>query len=198
MSFLRIFCWDDVSKVWVKRYFVEFGLAMLAYTIVLPASIIAVQRWDLGIWRAPVGLSPVVPLALAVWAYAHAVYRMDEFTRHIHTKSIVFAAAVTLIASTAISFFGNAGLPRFNFYVWHLGSRALLQQFQIPLSMENRLKALRTERNWSQQDLGLRLGVSRQTIIAIEKGKYDPSLPLAFAISQLFGCRIEDVFIPRS
>jgi putative transcriptional regulator len=62
--------------------------------------------------------------------------------------------------------------------------------------MENRLRDLRTERNWSQEDLGKRLGVSRQTIIAIEKGKYDPSLPLAFAIGRLFGCKIEDVFTP--
>ncbi len=62
--------------------------------------------------------------------------------------------------------------------------------------MENRLRELRTERKWSQEDLGKRLGVSRQTIIAIEKGKYDPSLPLAFAIGQLFDCKIEDVFIP--
>jgi hypothetical protein len=118
MELARLFCCDDVSKVWVKRYVSEFGAAMLAYCIVLPLSIVAVQRWDLGVWRVPVGLSPAVPLALAVWAYARAVYRMDEFTKHIHTRSIVFAAAVTLIASTTISFFGNAGLPRLTFYVW--------------------------------------------------------------------------------
>jgi putative transcriptional regulator len=60
----------------------------------------------------------------------------------------------------------------------------------------NVLPALRAERGWSQQDLAERLGVSRQTINALERGRYDPSLPLAFAIAALFGRRIEEVFTP--
>ena len=60
--------------------------------------------------------------------------------------------------------------------------------------MKNRLKVLRAERDWSQADLATRLDVSRQTVNALETGKYDPSLPLAFKIARLFGCRIEDVF----
>jgi putative transcriptional regulator len=60
--------------------------------------------------------------------------------------------------------------------------------------MKNRLKVLRAERDWSQAELGGRLGVSRQAVNAIETGKYDPSLPLAFRIARLFGMRIEDVF----
>ena len=62
--------------------------------------------------------------------------------------------------------------------------------------MDNRLRVLRAERRWSQADLAERLSVSRQTINAIETGKYDPSLPLAFAIARLFAARIEDVFLP--
>ena len=62
--------------------------------------------------------------------------------------------------------------------------------------MKNRLRVLRAEREWSQAVLAERLGVSRQTVNAIETGKYDPSLPLAFAIARLFECRIEDVFLP--
>lgn len=62
--------------------------------------------------------------------------------------------------------------------------------------MNNRLKVLRAERNWSQADLADRLEVSRQTINAIERGKYDPSLPLAFKIARLFGQPIEAIFIP--
>lgn len=62
--------------------------------------------------------------------------------------------------------------------------------------MKNRLKVLRAERDWSQQALADRLGVSRQTVIAIEKGKYDPSLPLAFTISRTFELAIEDIFSP--
>jgi putative transcriptional regulator len=62
--------------------------------------------------------------------------------------------------------------------------------------MKNRLKVLRAERNWSQADLAERLEVSRQTVNAIETGKYDPSLPLAFKIAALFGLTIEQIFIP--
>ena len=62
--------------------------------------------------------------------------------------------------------------------------------------MKNRLKVLRAERDWSQQDLADRLEVSRQSVNAIEKGRYDPSLPLAFRIASLFQMRIEDVFEP--
>ncbi len=60
--------------------------------------------------------------------------------------------------------------------------------------MNNRLKVLRAERDWSQQDLGDRLGVSRQSVNAIEKGRYDPSLPLAFKIADVFEMPIEDIF----
>lgn len=62
--------------------------------------------------------------------------------------------------------------------------------------MKNRLKVLRAERDWSQADLAERLKVSRQTVNAIETGKYDPSLPLAFKIAGVFGLRIEDIFDP--
>jgi putative transcriptional regulator len=60
--------------------------------------------------------------------------------------------------------------------------------------MKNRLKVLRAERDWSQQDLADRLGVSRQSVNAIETGKYDPSLPLAFRIAALFDAPIEAIF----
>ena len=62
--------------------------------------------------------------------------------------------------------------------------------------MNNRLKVLRAERDWSQEVLAQKLGVSRQTINAIERGKYDPSLPLAFKIARLFTAKIEDIFEP--
>ena len=60
--------------------------------------------------------------------------------------------------------------------------------------MKNRLRVLRAEREWSQQDLAERLQVSRQSVNAIETGKYDPSLPLAFRIADLFNLAIEDIF----
>ena len=61
--------------------------------------------------------------------------------------------------------------------------------------MNNRLKVLRATRSWSQQDLAERLGVSRQSVNAIETGKYDPSLPLAFRIADLFALSIEAIFV---
>jgi putative transcriptional regulator len=63
--------------------------------------------------------------------------------------------------------------------------------------MKNRLKVLRAERDWSQAQLAELLDVSRQTINAIENGKYDPSLPLAFKLANLFSCQIEDIFRPE-
>ena len=60
--------------------------------------------------------------------------------------------------------------------------------------MKNRLRVLRAERAWSQADLAKALEVSRQSVNAIETGKYDPSLPLAFRLARLFGMRIEEIF----
>ena len=62
--------------------------------------------------------------------------------------------------------------------------------------MNNRLRELRDVKGWSQGELAERLDVSRQTVNALETGKYDPSLPLAFRIARLFGLRSEDVFLP--
>jgi putative transcriptional regulator len=63
--------------------------------------------------------------------------------------------------------------------------------------LKNRLHVLRAGQGWSQAELAERLGVSRQTINALETGKYDPSLPLAFKIAGLFGLKIEEIFIPE-
>ncbi len=66
----------------------------------------------------------------------------------------------------------------------------------MEIPMKNKLKVLRAERDWSQADLAENLNVSRQTVNAIETGKYDPSLPLAFQIAKLFGKKIEEIFFP--
>jgi putative transcriptional regulator len=64
--------------------------------------------------------------------------------------------------------------------------------------VKNHLRVLRAERAWSQADLSHQLGVSRQTVNAIETGRYDPSLPLAFQIARLFAMKIEDIFEPEA
>jgi putative transcriptional regulator len=64
--------------------------------------------------------------------------------------------------------------------------------------VKNRVRELREGRGLSQAEFGEKVGVSRQTIYAIEVGKYDPSLPLAFQIANQFGCRIEDIFDPKA
>jgi putative transcriptional regulator len=64
----------------------------------------------------------------------------------------------------------------------------------VEVSVNNRLRVLRAERNWSQADLADRLGVSRQSVNAVETGKYDPSLPLAFKIARVFDLSIEAIF----
>ena len=67
----------------------------------------------------------------------------------------------------------------------------------VEIPVKSRLKVLRAERNWSQANLADALDVSRQTINAIENGKYDPSLPLAFKISAVFKLTIEDIFMAK-
>lgn len=67
----------------------------------------------------------------------------------------------------------------------------------VEIPMKNKLKVLRAERDWSQAVLADKVGVSRQTINAIETGKYDPSLPLAFKLAKLFNRQIEEVFDPQ-
>lgn len=74
----------------------------------------------------------------------------------------------------------------------HVDDRA--ENSDAALPMKNRLKELRAERNWSQADLASQLDVSRQTINAIENGRYDPSLPLAFQIARIFALPIEAIF----
>lgn len=75
-----------------------------------------------------------------------------------------------------------------------MGGKALNAKRPEGITMKNRMRVLRAERGWSQAELASRLDVSRQSVNAIETGKYDPSLPLAFRIARAFECTIEQVF----
>jgi putative transcriptional regulator len=84
--------------------------------------------------------------------------------------------------------------------VWHPGAHGHFVEHRIdPLfvavSMKTRLRVLRAEKEWSQAELAAYVGVARGTINAIETGKYDPSLPLAFKIARVFGKKVEEVFL---
>ena len=76
---------------------------------------------------------------------------------------------------------------------WDL-DRGFGRRLMVLLPMKNRLRVLRAEENWSQQELGMRVGVTRQAINAIENGKYDPGLPLAMKIARVFEQRVDDIF----
>jgi putative transcriptional regulator len=77
---------------------------------------------------------------------------------------------------------------------WAAGRGREVGAVDVEGYVKNRLKVLRAERDWSQAELGGRLGVSRQAVNAIETGKYDPSLPLAFKLARLFSVPIEEIF----
>jgi putative transcriptional regulator len=91
-------------------------------------------------------------------------------------------------------FLENVGLPRLSDGIFVGRPRVLARAV---LAMKNIVRDLRTNRGWSQGELADKLEVSRQTINAIETGRYDPSLPLAFAIAKLFGKPIEKIFSPE-
>ncbi len=93
---------------------------------------------------------------------------------------------------------GGVGAAKLDLYnlarVCWLGDGQVMDCVEVP--MRNRLKVLRAERDWSQAQLADQVGVSRQTINAVETGKYDPSLPLAFKLAQTFGVPIQAIFEP--
>ena len=110
----------------------------------------------------------------------------------------MIAAAVTGLSSATYGFLELAGLPHLSAWVtWIvvMGSWAVARSVVARhYVMKNRLKVLRAERDWSQAQLADELGVARQTVVALETGKYAPSLPLAFKIGKLFRLPVEQIF----
>ena len=126
----------------------------------------------------------------------------DEYQRHRHVRASLFGLGTLLTLATIWGFFEQFDL------VPHVPTWAAVPVFALGLGlaqlhplgtvMNNRLKVLRAERDWSQGDLAEKLEVSRQSVNAIETGKYDPSLPLAFRIAELFDLSIEQIFTAPS
>ncbi len=97
-----------------RAYLKEFGGAMLAYTIVLPLSIVLIQAHPTAPWRVPLALAPVLPVALAFWAILRAVTRMDELQRRIQFEALVVAVGGIVVLTFAYGMLQNVGLPPLN------------------------------------------------------------------------------------
>ncbi len=97
-----------------RAYLKEFGGAMLAYTIVLPLSIVLIQAHPTAPWRVPLALAPVLPVALAFWTILRAVARMDELQRRIQFEALVVAVGGIVVLTFAYGMLQNVGLPPLN------------------------------------------------------------------------------------
>ena len=150
---------------------------------------------------------PIIGIFAAIGRYL--VEEQDEYLRMLMVRQTLWASAFALSVATVWGFLESFdmvghvdGLLCRGPVVRRAGPRRVHQQADARrpgrLLMENRLRLLRAERHWSQQDLAERLEVSRQSVNAIETGKYDPSLPLAFRIAELFDLAIEEMFVSPS
>ena len=195
----------DQTGGYQQAFRASAGLAI--WTVAWTASLALARFGPVHLWDSqPAASWAAVAANLAVgigWIVAHARYLrgIDELQRKIMQEALavtlgvgwvggfayVVADAADLVADTT----QHRGLPS------PAGSRLHDRHRRRPpqVPVKNRLKDLRTARNWTQADLAQHVSVSRQTINAIEKGKFDPSLPLAFRLARLFDLRIEDVFL---
>jgi putative transcriptional regulator len=181
-----------------RKYRLELFSALIAYMVVLVGSIYWAKIMDEGAVRTLLLMTPVVPLMLAVWAIARHFGRMDEFVRLRSLEGLAIAAAVTGRPDLHLWLSRVRRLSQGQYVLglgrdgYHLGPVHLAAL--LLCAMKNLVRELRTEHGWSQGDLADKLEVSRQTVNAIETGRYDPSLPLAFTIAKLFGKPIEKIF----
>ena len=126
---------------------------------------------------------------------------MDELQRKILQDALTITLGVGWVGGFAYVVADAAGLVAdgVNIAVFPGAARRRLpdrlRRRHVPVPMKNRITSLRAERAWTQADLAIALGVSRQTINAIETGKFDPSLPVAFRLARLFNLKIEEVFL---
>jgi len=104
----------STTSLATRAYLKEFGGAMLAYTIVLPLSIVLTQAHPTAPWRVPLALAPVLPVALAFWAILRAVTRMDELQRHIQFEALVVAVGGIVGLTFAYGLLQTVGLPPLN------------------------------------------------------------------------------------
>ena len=146
----------------------------------------------------------VVPIAWIVAVIVLRVRQMDEYQRKLLFPGLAVGFTVAMVTTLAVGTLSSAGFapPSSGWIVCISASVACSRgdhkcpDRRAESLMENTIRAEREQRGWTQAVLGAHLDVSRQTIVALETGRYDPSLPLAFQISRLFGRRIEELFTP--
>ena len=175
------------------------SLVLLGVTPLLGLALIERQTTGARVAGVVIGVLGAVPWMIVV---ATALRKGDEYARRIHLIAfgLAFGGMLIVISTTGwlvrevrqspdLMVVGGAASMR-----W--GGRVAPRD-EAPLrarAVKNRLRDLRASADWSQEELGIRVGVSRQAIIAIETGRFDPSLPLAFKLARVFGLTIEDMF----
>jgi len=119
----------------------------------------------------------------------------DQLTGHRRASLFIFyiAAILSTVATCLLQFSFCLGVGHTRHHNNPVEFRAISAFLEVP--MKTRLRVLRAEKEWSQAELAAQVGVARGTINAIETGKYDPSLPLAFKIARVFGKTVEEVFL---
>ena len=168
----------------VRRYRKAIWISMGGYMVMLLLAITFIKEFPGSSWRYPVMLVPVIPAIFGLVGIMRAVRAMDEMQRRVHLEGVAFAFVVTVLITLSWGLLASA-----------VGNRESNRDETI--QMKNRLRDERAKREWSQAELAERLSVSRQTVNAIETGKYDPSLPLAFRLAEVFGAKIEELFQPE-
>ena len=188
-----------VQSTWITyRAQIEIGLALLAYMMFLVGSVTIVRANPDASWRYVVAVVPVAPAALVLILFARRLSHLDELQKRIQIEAFGFSLAATALVTFALRVPGGRrdASPQLDLHPAPDGGPVGggHRHLHVPVSVKNRLRVLRAELDWSQADLAVRLGVSRQTVNAIETGKYDPSLPLAFSLARTFKRRIEEIF----
>ena len=171
----------------MKRNLLDFLIPMALYAAVLIPSCQFVKNHPDSPWRVPVAIAPVAPLAFIVLTSVKRVRAMDELAQRKYLEAGAFAYPAMIVLSITYGFLQNVENASCELDVRRrldvLALRSGSDTFLAQVPVKSRVRALRTERDWSQGELARRLGVSRQTVNAIETEKYDPSLPLAFRVS---------------
>ena len=179
------------SQIYWASAFV--GLSWVAAAVALALLNVAL------VWRLLIGLVPMAFLAWQLYLAFRYSQNQDEVMKRITLEALSLSFLISLPLIFLIGYIMKAGvgLP-LSFmdagYVLEVIRNHRLYHRLAALQMNNKLRVLRAERDWTQEDLAQRLGVSRQAIIAIEKGKYDPSLSLAFKMSKVFALPIDSIF----